>query len=183
MKNNIDFRNAESFKIMEMDSRKITKRNFSGRADEYNEKGERKFSLLIEDEHLIELLENDGWNIKIPDVEPGEPLKAYLPVFVSWQNPKYIPTIAQVTEKNGKQKVTYLTEKNIGNLDGADIERISVQIAPKVWYKKGTTTPGGIKAYLKKMWFVLIPDEMEALYITNPDYDEEDGITLPFDEE
>jgi len=174
-----DFRNAEMIKILE--TAKITNRNFSGRVDDYNEKGERKFTLILEDPELIDILIADGWNVKTKETAPDEPIRAYLPVFVDFNNPKYLPKIVQVTEKNGKQKAIQLTEDNVGSIDAADIERITVYVKPKIWYNRATKEPGGIKAMLSKMYFVLIPDEVEDLYIKNP-YNDEDGIELPFEE-
>ena len=62
--------------ILQIDDARITYKNFSGEASQYNREGDRNFALVIPDcmvEHpdtkelmpLVDILKEDGWNVKI----------------------------------------------------------------------------------------------------------------------
>ena len=76
---------------------RIIFRNFSGKESTFNPAGRRNFCCLL-DNDISEQLINDGWNVKYlkPRDEEDSP-QAYIPVAVSFENPKAIPKIVLIT--------------------------------------------------------------------------------------
>ena len=125
----------------------IFERNFSGRRDEYNDKGERYFKVVIPDAQLAQELAEEGWNIKVwVPKDPDEAPVHHLQVFVRFD--KFPPKVNMITGNRGN----LLGEENIANLDRADIKTIDIIINPSRWEKNKRS---GIKAYLKEGFFVI----------------------------
>ena len=108
----------------------IFERNFSGRREEYNEKGERYFKVVIPDAQLAQDLAEEGWNIKVwvpkdPDATPVH----HLQVFVRFD--RFPPKVHMIT---------------------GDIKNVDITINPSRWEKHNRS---GIKAYLKEGYFVI----------------------------
>lgn len=143
----------------------IKNRNFAGRKDEFNAEGMRNFSVAISDMGLCDKLIEDGWNVRIKEYDDGESI-GFLKVAVSYM--KKPPKIVQVTSRNGKNKLTNITEETVGDIDNLDIKNIKLEITPRPWSKGGRS---GIKAYLKTMYYDLIEDVFAADY-----YDDEDDF-------
>lgn len=163
---NIQIRNA-----------RIINKNFEGKEEKpYNPKGSRYFTVLLTDEEFIRLLAADGWNVKVKENEDGT-VVAYLKVSVGYNNPSMLPKIVQITEKDGKKKKTFITESTVASIDSSDIENVSLEIRPRIWYDSRTKEYGGIKAYLKTMYYDLVKDPFEDEY----DVDVPDVGGLPFD--
>ena len=155
----------------------ITNRNFEGREEKpYNPKGVRNFTVIL-DNQTAHVLLNDNWNVKFPKgKDPDDPeTSGFLPISVSYSNPRYIPKIIQVTyDANGKPKKTPLNESTIVNIDSAEIQDINLVIHPRIWEVNGAS---GVKAFLKTMYFTLVKDPFEDKYGSfEPDYEDE----LPF---
>ena len=151
----------------------IRYRNFSGRKTEFNSEGLRNFNVIIDDEDLYNKLIEDGWNVQIKQTEDGESY-GQLKVAVSYMRKP--PVIKQVTMRNGKPKITMITEETVGDIDNLDIKNIDLSISPSHWQKGGRE---GIKAYLKTMYYELIEDEFAHKY-----YDDSDDFgasDLPFE--
>lgn len=144
----------------------IKNRNFAGRKDEYNAEGMRNFSLAIDDEELCNKLSEDGWNIRMKEYDDGT-VVGYLKVAVSYMRKP--PRIVQVTTRNGKNKLTSITEETVGDIDNLDISDIKIEIEPRYWSKGGRE---GIKAYLKTMYYNLVEDVFAAEYYDNEDFGE-----------
>ena len=73
--------------VLQMEDARIVYRNFSGRPDDFDPMGSRKFSVVIPTEDMAEALKNDlnrfgiGWNVKTkPPREEGETPFMTLPV-------------------------------------------------------------------------------------------------------
>lgn len=154
----------------------IINKNFEGREEKpYNPAGSRNFTILL-DEDISKKLLDDGWNIHIRERDDGSSI-GYLRVAVNYSNPRMLPKVVQVTETaSGKIKKTLLTESTIANIDASEIEDVKLEIRPRVWYNNATKEVGGIKAYLKTMYFTLIKDVFEDDY---PEDDDDDGV--PFE--
>ena len=137
---------------IKIENAKIKFRNFSGREKEYNPKGRRNFSVILDDETAERLLA-DGWNVK-PDRYDGHTL----PVAVEFKN--FPPKIVQIS---GSNKVI-LTEKQVGLLDDAEIINIDLKIRP---YNYNVNGKAGIKAYCKTM-YVTIEEDFGGKYSDIP---------------
>lgn len=143
--------------VLKIENAHIIFRNFAGREGQYNHDRLKSFSVVIDNEQMVDELTADGWNIK-PFVPKGEddPEPIYhLPVAVSWKN--IPPKIVMIT---GGVK-TFLDEESVECLDYADIRSIDLIINPSYWNKHGEE---GIKAYLKTMYVVIEEDEFAAKY-------------------
>lgn len=147
---------------------KIIFRNFSGKATNYTPEGRRTFSVLIDDEELVNALRCDGWNVKIlRKRNPDDSQHYHIPVAVFYGN--YPPSVTMIS---GRTK-TLLDESTIQLLDWADIEKVDLTIRPRPYEAAGRK---GIKAYLKTMYVTVQEDELAADYadLDAPGSDEED---------
>jgi len=153
----------------------IINRNFEGRAEPpYNPAGSRNFTVRLPEEDAVNLAKY-GWNVKIrPSSDPDEGSVGYLSVTVSFG--KYPPRIIQVTEKNGKLNKVPLNETTVANIDTAEIKDVKLEIRPYNWTGRDGKS-GGVKAYLKTMYFTLVEDVFAADY-DDPDWTPDD---LPFE--
>lgn len=154
----------------------ILNRNFEGREEKpYNPKGRRNFSVRLNEE-LAHILLDDGWNVKLRESsDPDEESIGYLSVSVSYNNPKFIPKIIQIThDDRGRAKKTPLNENTIANIDTSEIQDIKLEIRPYKWEVNGNH---GVKAYLKTMYFTLVKDPFEDSY---GDFDGD--YSLPFED-
>lgn len=153
----------------------IINKNFEGREEKpYNPAGSRNFTVLL-DEETSETLINDGWNVHVRKRDDGTAI-GYLRVAVNFSNPRILPKIVQVTETaDGHIKKTILSESTIANIDSSEIEDVKLEIRPRVWYTQGSDKVGGIKAYLKTMYFTLVKDIFED------EYPDDDIGDVPFE--
>ena len=150
--NDVNIRNA-----------RIMFRNFSGRESQFNDAGERNFCVIIDDPEEAEMLNNDGWKVRVlAPREEGEPPLHYIPVKVKYD--RYPPSVYLISGR----KRTLLDESSIGCLDYAEIEHIDMVLSPYSWEKAGRQ---GIKAYLKIMYVTIKEDPFAAdyAYLDDPD--------------
>lgn len=144
-----------------MENARLIFRNFEGREEKYNRKGDRNFGLVIEDQEVAEQLIADGWNVKnfTPknnDKYDDTPTTVYwLPVTVRFDNVP--PKVTLVT----RRKKTKLDEENISALDYASIKEVDVIVAPFDWEVNGKS---GTKAYLQTMYVTINEDEFADKY-------------------
>lgn len=146
-------------KELKLENVKIGYRNFSGDEGPYNRKGDRSFSIFLEDALAKEIFEN-GWNVKWPKPNPDireedDKRLPYLTVSVRFDNipPKVVLIVGE--------KVNILTEDQVGTLDYAEIENVDVVVTPYNWSVNGKD---GIKAYLKSIYVTLKPDPFAEKY-------------------
>lgn len=134
-------------------------RNFSGKAGNYNEEGDRSVCIKL-DPSLADELSKDGWNVRVlqprdDDAEPG----FYLPVTVSYRNVE-----PNIYTHIGKQR-TRITEDTVSSLDYVDIINADIAISPYHWERRTKNgTDRGIKAFLKTMHLTIDQDEFADKY-------------------
>lgn len=132
--------------------------NFSGRIDQYNANGRRKFSVVLPPE-VARDMEKDGWNVKWPKPRPDfpddDPFDPTLAVEASYRI--FSP---QITVVLGKRRVNY-TEDMLDLLDTADIINVDLVIQPSFY---DNPTGAGVKAYLKKAFITIEEDVLDKKY-------------------
>ena len=128
--------------ILQIDEARIVHRNFSGAESKFNRKGERNFSLVIDDPELANELINEGWNVKIkpPRDEDDTPFM-FLPVKIKFNDRG--PTVYLIS---GRAK-TRLDEESVDCLDDIDISNVDLDIRPYDWELPDGKT--GRTAYLQ----------------------------------
>lgn len=171
--------------ILQIDEARITHRNFSGKATDFNYEGNRNFSWIIEDgtvdrefcvennipfeeteeprfawvrgEDMANFLISLGWNVKIrpPRVE-GEPSFCFLPVKVKFNDRG--PECVLITNdvKN------HLDEESVCCLDNVDIARVDLDIRPYDWTMKNGKS--GRSAYLQIIYVTQVVDRFADRY-------------------
>lgn len=138
-----------------IENAKTCSKNFSGEVTMYNAGGNRKFSVILDEDLALELID-DGWSIKAkPGKEDGDPMRYYLDVTVKYG--KFPPVIKLVTSKG----ITTLDEDTVSKLDGATITNADLVITPYDWEFNGRH---GTKAYLKTGYFTIEEDEFASKY-------------------
>lgn len=126
--------------ILQIDGARLAYRNFSGAASKYNRKGERNFSIIIDDPEQADALINEGWNVKIkPPREDGELPFMHLPVKIRFGDRG--PNVYLTSGNNTVQ----LDEESIDCFDSIDILEANLDIRPYNWEVDGKT---GRTAYL-----------------------------------
>lgn len=136
-------------------------RNFSGKESQYNRKGDRNFSVIL-DAATAEAMLKDGWNVKyLASREDGEPDTPYISVAVNFNNRP--PKVIMITSVNR----TKLNEESIETLDWADIQTCDLIARAYEWEVNGKT---GLKAYLQSMFVTIEEDALERKYAI-PDAD------------
>ena len=144
-----------------MENARLIFRNFEGREEKYNRKGDRNFGLIIEDVEVAEQLLEDGWNIKEltpknnDDYDDTPEVIYWLPVTVRFDNVP--PKVMLVT----RRKKTRLNEDNINTIDYANIAKVDLTVTPYDWEVNGKS---GTKAYLQTMYVTINEDEFADKY-------------------
>lgn len=144
-----------------MENARLIFRNFEGREEKYNRKGDRNFGLIIEDPEVAQQLVEDGWNIKEltpknnDDYDDTPEVIYWLPVTVRFDNVP--PKVMLVT----RRKKTRLNEDNINTVDYANIAKVDLTVTPYDWEVNGKS---GTKAYLQTMYVTINEDEFADKY-------------------
>ena len=134
---------------------KLLYRNFEGRKTDFNDPGDRNFSVMIDDPDVAENLMRDGWNLKpMKARDEDEEPRWHLPVKVRYDN--FPPRI--VMRRRNKDNIE-LDEIDIARLDRAEIQTCHVNINPSFW---SVGNKSGVKAYLKSMIVDIEEDELMA---------------------
>lgn len=155
--------------ILQIDDARIIFKNFEGRGDKFNREGDRNFSLLIEDPDTAEILQREGWNVRIkPGRDDDEGPFMRLPVKVKFTD--YGPNVYLITGERRNE----LDEESIACLDNIDIESIDMDIRPYDWEVNGKT---GRTAYLQSMQVIQRIDRFAAKYA---EMENEDDSQMPF---
>jgi hypothetical protein len=131
--------------------------NFEGREGQYNEKGQRNFSVVL-DPVTAEKLLADGWNVKggNEDAE-GNVYDFFLPVAVGFN--KLAPRIYLIAGDNRTQ----LGEEEVAILDNIDIRSADMTLRGRIWgdFPNGK---GGVKAWLRSLFVTIDVDPLDEKY-------------------
>lgn len=141
---------------IEIENAKLLFKNFSGEQSKFNRKGDRNFSVIIEDPAEAERLAADGWNIRVLNSRDEEEDPLYI-ISVSVSFDPYPPKIVLVTSSSK----TEIDEESVDILDTADIRNVDVIIKSYNWEVNGKT---GVKGYLKTMYVTIEEDKFAAKY-------------------
>lgn len=145
--------------------------NFGGNPDKFNPKGGRRyFSIFLTDEQAREL-EAKGWNVKWPrdyDHE-ADARQPSLKITVHYSE-RSKPRVVLITDR-GRQG---LPEDLIDIIDTLDIQYADVTFRPYDHQMNG----GGRTAYLKSIFVVMQPDELDRKWAHLPEINE-DPRALP----
>lgn len=140
---------------------RIIFRNFEGKEKQFNAEGDRNFTLVLEDQNIVDALERDGWNVKyLKPREEGDSPQAILKVKVNFKGRP--PRIVFVTSR-GK---TNIPEEDAYMVDFADIRKVDINVSPYSYTVNGNT---GISAYLQSIYMVLNEDELDLKYADVPE--------------
>lgn len=150
-------------------------KNFEGREEKYNVKGNRNFSVVLDDEQA-DRMKKDGWNVKSKAPrEDGDAWFHYLPVAVSFKGrPPRLVLIAKVLDRNTGERVAarvQLGEEECDTFDYADAKTIDVILRPYSWSVNGNS---GTKAYLHAIYMTLNQDALELKYEHLPEVNGKD---------
>jgi hypothetical protein len=139
----------------QIDDAHIRFRNFSGNKTQFNPAGNRNFCVDIP-ENLVEVLEQDGWNVKFLDPrEEGDPAQPYIQVKVKFD---FKPPRVVLVKSNGQVN---LTEDMVSILDFTEIKKVDLIVRAFQYDVQGKT---GLSAYLKTMYVTIEEDELERRY-------------------
>lgn len=144
---------------------KIIFRNFAGLSGPYNDRGDRTFSVLIDDVDLADDLKSLGWAVKPLKFDPGEEPAWHLPVKVNLDS-NYPPQIIKVSPST-KRKVN-LFGNTVETLDILDIEYVDVVLNPYLWT---INDKRGVKAYLRSMYVMITESVLDLKWA---DYGDDD---------
>ena len=137
-------------------------RNFAGRAEKYNAKGDRNFTIFLRPEDSENLVKM-GLNVKTLPIREGyenEPPQDILKVKVKFGD--YPPRLVMITSRGR----TTLGEEEAQLLDMAEIGKVDLILSPSYWEVDGST---GIACYLKAIYITIVEDELEIAYGDIPD--------------
>jgi hypothetical protein len=151
--------NKKKLPPIKIENAKIIYKNFAGAARQFNAAGLRNFHVVL-DNDLAETLKTDGWNVRWHEPKEGKEGQerwASLKVAIRFDN--YPPRVVLIS--NGRK--ANLEEDSISILDDAELETVDLIISPSAWERADGS---GIKAYLKTMYAVLSPHDLEAKYMS-----------------
>lgn len=146
---------ARDDKQVIVEDARIIFRNFEGKEGMYNRKGDRNFSVLL-DQDVAAAMIDDGWNIKVLKArEEGDPEQPYITVAVNFKGRP--PHVVMITSRGR----TTLGEDEVEMLDWADFKTVDLILNPYEWDVNGKS---GIKAYLKSLFVTIHEDALELKY-------------------
>lgn len=135
--------------------------NFEGRAEKYNDAGNRYFNAKINPE-IAEALARDGWNIKWTKPGKNHPnpsehiAEPYVEVTVGYKFRP--PTIVMIRD----DRPTPITESTVSLLDSTEFSKIDVVIRAVRWEQDNGNS--GYKAWLKSFYGTVEMDDLDRKY-------------------
>lgn len=165
-------KSQDSLSSVTIEGAELTFRNFSGKEGPYNQKGQRSFSIWLNEDDA-RTLAADGWNVKFakPRSEEESP-RPYLTISVKYSEKARPPRVVLI----GSKGRTNLSEDDLDILDWARFENVDLIFRPYVWSVNGKT---GVKAYLQSLYFTLEEDELEKKYSNVPINGQQGLISQP----
>lgn len=145
-----------------IENARIIFKNFSGRADDFNNAGDRNFGVII-DHDTAERLVSEGWNVKyLRPREEGDDPTPYIKVKFKYTE-RSNPNIYKIEGNTGVK--TRLDETTVGGLDYDEFDNVDIVIRPYEWERtvKGQTT-SGVTAYVKAMYVTVVSDYFGGKY-------------------
>lgn len=139
---------------------KLHYRNFDGEKSQSNPKGALGLGLIL-DPAKKDFYYEEGWKIKVKEYDdPDRETRYYIPVTISFDNPKHMPRIGVLNVKRNvisevKPEQLHLYQRN------ADIIRYDVIVTPYCWTMPDGSS--GVKAYLKELIMHVQPTGFEYL--------------------
>jgi hypothetical protein len=182
----------ERLKNLDVMNAEIIFRNFAGRATDFNDEGDRNFSVVIPDPEQAIAMQREGWNVQIRPrkAETRAAMKDaahtfderieflrsrnelddaifHLKVVVSYKYPE--KAAVGLMKSNISDKPVKLDADTIYILDKADIVNVDLTINPSWWQRSGRS---GYTSYLKDMVVTIQESELRAKYAEYYDNDE-----------
>ncbi len=152
---------APSDGVLTIEDATIIFRNFAGRETQYNAKGDRNFSLILDDRTLVEQLRADGWNVKLLKArDPEDEDRFHVPVAVSY---KFRPPRVTIITSGGRTPLH--DEEMVSLVDAVDIDVVDLTVRGNPWAVSGNT---GRKAYLQTMFVRIREDPLDLKYADIP---------------
>lgn len=143
----------------------IIYKNFTGEKRQYNNEGNRNFSIMLDEQQTMDLQRSiskygDTWNIKpMKRREEDEEQLYHMKVAVAFGK---MPPRCWLVSSAGR---TMLGESLIGMFDKLESIRVDLVVAAYDWEMNGNT---GRKAYLQSIFFHMYEDELELEYADVP---------------
>lgn len=143
-------------------------KNFSGEKRQYNNEGDRNFSILLEEGQSLQLQQDrnqwgDTWNIKpVKKRDPDEDQLYHLKVSAKFGD---YPPACWLVSSGGRIK---LPEEMVGMFDKLQAVKIDLTIAASDWHIKSTGATGR-KAYLETIYFHMYENELDLEYREIPE--------------
>lgn len=134
--------------------------NFKGKAGQYNNEGDRNFTVVLEGDALKQA-EEYGMNIKHTKPRDGEDPIAYIKVNVGF---KYRAPHIELINSHCKR---VLTEQTVGILDDYEYENIDLVLRPNRWRRPDGAT--GVNAYLQALYATVVEDPFVSKYYDIPE--------------
>jgi len=142
-------------KTFMVENAQLVFRNFSGKEGQYNRKGDRNFSVILDHDSAQKMLA-DGWNVRyLEGRDEGEPPTPYIQVSVGYKTKP--PKIVMITSTSR----TVISEEDVEVLDWAEIGNADLIARAYNWEVNGKT---GIKAYLQSLYITIQEDALERKY-------------------
>jgi hypothetical protein len=144
-----------------MEGVEIRLRNFSGKEGRYNNKGDRNFLVLLNDDDAA-MLASAGITIKELAARNEDELpKPFVKVKVNFDSEPQ-PRLVLVTTRNK----TTLTVDDMMLLDWAELTNVDLVLSPYRWEVNGKT---GISLYLRSGYFTINESELDLKYADLPE--------------
>ena len=132
-------------------------KNFAGAARKFNAAGNRNFNVFIDDPKLVDILAEEGFNVRIlPARDEEDEPRHVLKINVSYK--KIPPTIVQHTGRNSVN----LDEEDIAGLDSTFISSVDVEFSPYRFQREDGSE--GRSAYLRTLHVILEEDVFADKY-------------------
>ncbi len=133
-------------------------KNFPGKKSDYNDEGQRNFSVWLTNAQAMHL-QQLGWNpklIKRTADRPEEDREWHLKVNVSYNNVP--PRIFLITKSTNSRNP--IDEEFVHRLQGGVYDKVDVTLSPYNHKMNG----GGVTAYLRTMYCILHEDPLDLEY-------------------
>ena len=148
---------ADEAKSFMVEDAFIRFRNFEGREERFNQKGQRNFVIDLTPEVAEQMIE-DGWNVNFYEPQNAEEGDEPIPIIrIGVRYDIRPPRIYLLTETTRTQ----LDESAVEVLDWADIKTVDLIARGYEWNVNGKT---GVKAYLQSMFVTIQEDALERKY-------------------